>query len=400
MKKSVLLIHRYFLPDTPPYATMLSYIAEHIAKSYAVSVLSAQPSYKNDVAIDQQPSQERVNGYDIARLDLPKEDRSKIRTRLFATVVYLNKVFFHIIKKKPSVVMVSTAPAVLSGYVVSVAAKVVGADFYYHCQDIHPEIARLSGQVKQDFIYKLLQKLDIASCKRANRIIVISTDMKKALVERGVKENKISVIGNFALGTDERQADLVPEVSLSKEHFNILFAGNVGKFQALDRLFELANLCRDEKKIRFYIMGSGTYLKTLKEKVKSSDLNNLIFFPHQPVAVARQVMQEAQLCVVSLNEQIYKYAYPSKTLTYLAEGRPLLGLIEDGSQLSHLIDEEEIGVTFSHQEIAKGKEKIINIMTDKAMYQQCCENAKDFFANHLMKDEILKQWDSLFEGFR
>ena len=42
----VVLIHRYFVPDTPPYAHILKQIADELAGAgYKVTVLSCQPSY-------------------------------------------------------------------------------------------------------------------------------------------------------------------------------------------------------------------------------------------------------------------------------------------------------------------------------------------------------------------
>lgn len=396
MKNNILLIHRYFLPDTPPYATMLSYIAEHIAKNHNVSVLSTQPSYKHDVAIEKQLAKEIRNGYEIQRLNVPKENRTKISTRLIATVVYLAKVFFAILKRKPDIVMVSTAPAVLSGFIVSLAARITKSDFYYHCQDIHPEIAALSGQVKGRFIFKILKYLDVSSCKCAKKIIVISDDMRNSLVERGICSEKIHVIGNFAIGQSANNHDVSKRSYLSTAHFNILFAGNIGRFQALDRLVELAKSCQHEGKIRFTIMGSGTYLESIKQKVASGGLKNVIFLPHQPIDVARSIMREAQLCVVSLNEEIYKYAYPSKTLTYLAESRPLLAIVEEQSQLARIIKSERIGIVINHSEVSKGKDQIIALMKNMSCYVALSENAKDYFSRNLLKEEILKAWSLVF----
>ena len=47
----LLLVHRYFWPDTPPYAVMLRAIAAHwAAAGHRVEVLAGQPSYKPETA--------------------------------------------------------------------------------------------------------------------------------------------------------------------------------------------------------------------------------------------------------------------------------------------------------------------------------------------------------------
>ena len=51
----ILIVYRYFWPDTPPYATMLRDISRWLAEAgHDVEILTAQPSYKPEVGIDHQ----------------------------------------------------------------------------------------------------------------------------------------------------------------------------------------------------------------------------------------------------------------------------------------------------------------------------------------------------------
>lgn len=398
MRKKVLLIHRYFWPDTPPYATMLRYIAGTLARKHEVTVLSSQPSYKSDVAIEEQNTREIMDGFMVRRLKVPKVNRAKIISRLWATWVYLCKVFFYIIKHRPDVVMVSTAPAVLSGFTVQWAARIAGSKFYYHCQDIHPEIAYLSGQIKFGLLYKLLRKMDSMSCNAADKVIVISNDMRSSLVKRCVTEKKIHVISNFALESG-LEGDLEKDVSpinLGENCFNILFAGNIGRFQSLGSVLDLAAEFRHNNQIHFYFMGTGVYLNEMKRRVKGEGLKNVFFIPHQPIAIARALMQQAKLCIVSLNKDIYKYAYPSKTLTYLAEGRPLLCIIERESELAKIVETNRLGITCGQDNVHELKSAIHNLITNHEMYLEYCQNVEHYFSKNLLIDQILADWDKIF----
>ena len=53
---SALAVHRYYWPDTPPYASMLRTIAaEWTGAGHPVDVLTSQPSYKPEANIAQRP---------------------------------------------------------------------------------------------------------------------------------------------------------------------------------------------------------------------------------------------------------------------------------------------------------------------------------------------------------
>ena len=67
----ILLVHRYFLPDTPPYASILYEIAKHLAKQgHEVEVLTSFPSYKSKQTLISAASLEEVDGVKIRRVRL------------------------------------------------------------------------------------------------------------------------------------------------------------------------------------------------------------------------------------------------------------------------------------------------------------------------------------------
>ncbi len=82
------------------------------------------------------------------------------------------------------VVMCSTVPPVLLGMATSLAARRRGARFVYHCMDVHPEIGELSGDFALPGLARVLARIDLATCRRAALIVVLSQDMRSALLRR------------------------------------------------------------------------------------------------------------------------------------------------------------------------------------------------------------------------
>ena len=70
----VLAIHRFYSPDTPPYASILRAIVyQWVKDGHEVNVLSSQPSYKAGIQNIKQASREIVDGAEVIRLNLPSE---------------------------------------------------------------------------------------------------------------------------------------------------------------------------------------------------------------------------------------------------------------------------------------------------------------------------------------
>src|SRR6478752_1960155 len=93
----LLLIHRYFWPDTPPYAHMLRRIAAALATEHEVTVLSTQPSYKPEVEMASQPRDERLDGFSVRRIRLMRETSRGSLVRGLNALLFALRVFAHVL---------------------------------------------------------------------------------------------------------------------------------------------------------------------------------------------------------------------------------------------------------------------------------------------------------------
>jgi glycosyltransferase involved in cell wall biosynthesis len=167
--------------------------------------------------------------------------------------------------------------------------------------------------------------------------------MAKTLRARpGGEQLRLAIINNFNLPDDDAPATSALPVDMNPDGLNVLFAGNVGRFQGLDVVVDAMTLLKERADIRFVIMGDGAAKSDLQRRVAQTGAN-IEFVPHQPVAVAKAVMAAACLGFVSLMPEVIRYAYPSKTMTYLSQGCPLLVAVEEGSELARSVVADDTG---------------------------------------------------------
>ncbi len=336
----VLAIHRYFWPDTPPYASLLRRITAHwAAAGVRVEVLTSQPSYKPEVAVARQPRVQRVDGVTVHRLPMVPDRGARFRKPRnlvrFSVLVLLRV----LVARRYDVVMCSTAPPVVLAWCASLAARVRGARFVYHCMDLHPEIGRLSGEFAHPLVYRLLLRLDLATCRRAAAVVVLSEDMRAALLARDpALAGSVLVINNFDIPSydtdDPEGADAQPDPDL----LTVAFTGNVGRYQGLETITE-AVLGDDPllAGVRLVFMGEGAAKPALERIVAAAPADRrerVRLLPHGTTSQARTVMRGADLGLVSLVPGVIAFAYPSKTASYLSEGLPVLAAVEPDSALA------------------------------------------------------------------
>ena len=358
-KTKILLTHRFFYPDSPTYA----YILEDMRKmlllaGYHVEVLSTQPSYKES---DRQKKttliEKTKDGSIIYRIPMFTIFSKQINKILNYFWFPLAAFIFQLFSKRYDIVTVATTPPVLYAFAVALVCKLRNRKLIYHVMDIHPEIGKLSGEFKNKYIYNILTWMDNFTCKTASSIIVLSMDMKNTLVNRNhTFEKKIKIINNYDISTNELQK---PEAYFkNNSKIKVVFAGNIGRFQNLESFIQALQQYGTLQNFELIFVGEGSALNHLK-KISKTMHETIKFIPHQSITVARQIISEADMAIVSLETEIIKYAYPSKTMTYLAEGTPILVCVDD-SELSHFIAKNKIGVTVTPSDLYK----IHQIFTD------------------------------------
>lgn len=395
----ILLVHRYFWPDTPPYASMLRAIGKKLVdEGHEVSILSTQPSYKKNISIKKQAAVEKIDGMKVYRFSLFREHGRHVIFRLINIASFTIGVFcFSLIKGRFNIIMVSTFPPVILGFTAAMAAKITGASFFYHCMDIHPEIGRISGEFKNPIIYNFLRRIDNITCSAAKRIVVLSEDMKKSLMNRpNYRQNNIHIINNFSLPDYNEPAPFSFNAFKSKGKFRIIFTGNLGRFQGLELFVKAMKKLTHRPMIEMVFVGEGFALDTLREN--SHGINNIHFFPHQPVNIVRKMIADADLGVVSLTAGIYQFAFPSKTMTYLAEGCPLLVLVEPESELAHFVESSNIGIHITPDQPNSIANAIESIYLDEKRKQKMKSTAKKIGEKMFSEVSVLETWTSLVNG--
>jgi len=346
----VLLIHKHFWPDTPPYAAMLKVIAERLdSDGHEVTVLSTQPSYKSNSSNGKRKENFGVKGV-IRRFSLISKFNEKSNNLLNFLYFPLRVFIFILMNRHFDVVSISTTPPVLGGFITALAARFTNTKFIYHCMDIHPEIGRISGEFSNSFVYKIFSKLDSFACKNASKVVVLSEDMAKSLKARGALSQNlanIKIINNFALPSNQ---PIVNKEQLnsnyfksSKEVFRVIFAGNIGRFQGLEDILLATKELGQLDNFELVFLGEGKALKSLKSIAKDIPKNMVTFFPQVSVKHAKELITNADLGIVSLQPGIIKYAYPSKTMTYLEQGCPLLVVLENDSELTKFVINNQLG---------------------------------------------------------
>jgi len=400
----ILLIHRYFWPDTPPYAVILKKIARRLTtEGHDVTVLSTQPAYKPELKNQTLPSVELIDGYRVVRLSLFKMSfmPSAVISALNIVAFCVRVMWFGLFNRGYSVVMTSTSPPVLAGVSARAVAKLSRAKLFYHCMDIHPEIGRLSGEFSNPLIFRLLQSLDDSTCRAAERVLVLSNDMRNAIIKRtGIDRGNIEIVQNFNLN-DPLVVEATCPVEFAKEDgcFRLIFAGNIGRYQGLESIVD-SFMEAAVSNAELVFLGEGKLKAALQTKAAEQGCDRIRFFPHQPIEIANEIIRTADVGIVSLSESVYQYAYPTKVISYLSVACPLMVMIEPESDMANFVSDNQIGICIDIRNTEMLAEGIVKLTSNQQAVDQYKFNATNVYNNYYNEEFVLNRWLELFSGIR
>ncbi len=397
----ILMIHRYFWPDTPPYASMLRvYGTAWVSDGHHVDVFTSQPSYKRKLRNKKRATAETIDGINVHRCTLLDESRGGMALRLTNMVLFLLQLSWFIVKRpRYSVVVMSTVPQVVGAWVASVFSSMKKSRFIYHMQDIHPEGAQITGVLRNSVVGKVLRYMDAQTCHRAHRIVVLSDDMKATLLAREKSlEDKIRVIKNPVVQGFSDRAEIPDDMLKADGVFRVVFAGNIGRWQALDRVVDVGKLLKDTSGIEIVLLGEGASKDALVQRAQTGGNNNIRFFGHQPVNVADKIVKDADLALITLAPGMYKVAFPSKIMTYCLAGVPVLAMIESHSELAKIIAEKEIGYSVEMDDVEALASVIREASKNPVSVSKLGKNAKGFGDVAFDEQMILSTWDKMMDA--
>ncbi len=395
----LLLSHRFFPPGPQPYGAML----RHIAKVAAESGLTTEVLTVIEAGLENAcPSVDaalHAAGVTVKRLRMRPERRGSL-SRMFNALSYVAGLTRSILRSRPRVVMVASFPPALPALAAGLAAKLTGAQLVYHVLDIHPEISapKVRGVLRP--LYRVVIGLaDRINMRLASRFVTLSDDMVATLVARGAPAERIEVINNYALTDID---ELVPrpltedEVDALRRRagFRFIFAGNMGAYQSLDKVAPLIQELTTSLDCEALFIGDGARKAWLMEQFTGQP--RVRFLPFMPFAVLRTFLDASDMGIVSLDEQSWRYAYPSKLLTYLGAGLPVMCLVNPQSVFSRYVTDGQLGVAVDPENVSGARSVLEEAIVGGPLSTEGRSRVRARFASSFDADVLDAAWTELF----
>lgn len=241
---------------------------------------------------------------------------------------------------------VVVSPPLLLGAAAWLLGSIKARPFVFHVQDMQPDAAAGLGMLKQGTLMRALYGLEKFAYSKAARVGGITRSMLNAFRSKGVPDSKLVFFPNGVVLPDPSARPALGAFrarhGFAAGEFLVLYSGNLGMKQGLDILVEAARHLSPN--IRIILCGEGAQRAHLAEMVRRYDLRNVTMLPLQADNQYREMLFDANVCVITQQRGSGGFFFPSKLLTTLAWEKPVLTVADETSDLVHGLREGNFGL--------------------------------------------------------
>lgn len=239
---------------------------------------------------------------------------------------------------KPDVVISSNVPLVSLNLIQSLERS---TPMILWLQDIQSGLASLVLSGWKSLLHRPFAKLEQTAITRADAVVAIADSLRTEAIELGANEHNTVVIENWAPLPD---LPVLPKKNAWSarhgldENFVFLYSGTLGVKHRPELLADLAAAFADDGTVRVVVASEGIGADQLAELAEAQDLKNLVLLPFQDFEDLAPMLAAADVLTVVLEQSAGSASIPSKVLSYLCAGRPVLGSLPIDNSSTALIE--------------------------------------------------------------
>ncbi len=255
---------------------------------------------------------------------------------------------------RPDVVIYSNVP-LLAHWMLTVLAPRTPTVFWH--QDVYSaamakELEGRAGLVGRT-LSRLPERMERQIAKHSRCVVAISEAFSPVYRRWHIEPRRITFIPNWApigeLPTTRRSNAWSAKAGLS-DRFVALYSGTLGLKHDPSVLKALANSLLAIPGACVVVISEGLGRDYLERELRSSHSTNLILLDYQDYSRLPEVLGAADVLLAVLEPDAGGYSVPSKILTYLCAGRPIVALVPADNQAAQTVVRAGAGFVVSDSE--------------------------------------------------
>jgi colanic acid biosynthesis glycosyl transferase WcaI len=266
--------------------------------------------------------------------------------------------------------------------------------YAFHVADLQPDAALELGMLPEGRLTRMLYRLERLAYHRAALVSTLTEAMRQRIVAKGVPPEKVVRSSDWA----DPALFAVPLLGGGamfrrafglEDCFLVVHIGNMGVKQGLEIVLEAAARSADHPALAYLLVGDGAMRQTLEARATERQLSNLRVLPLQRREMFLELLAAADVCLVTQQRTVADIVFPSKVITLLAAGRPVVASVNAKSEVTRVITEAGAGVVVPPEEPEALLEAIGALWQDMVSRQTMGARGRAYARQQWDREQIL-----------
>lgn len=338
----VVVIGINYPPEVAGIAPQTAALCRHLAaRGDDVCMLTAKPHYPAwRVFADHRQSgfvRQTLDGVQVIRLPtyIPARPGSLIRRLLYDGSFALTACLAALLLPRADVyVYVGAQPAAAAA--TAVVARSKGRPWVAKVADLAVNAGAAIGMLPNRAVARRLRAVEYAIYKRADTVLVLTEGFAEELLRHGLSEPKLQIVRDsedltgLAPTTDRR--DTRRRHGLDLDQPLITHIGSIGRKQGLQVAVQAAD--GDQTGACWLFVGDGPERSAIKRAASAGRVRFLPFLSRPQLA---DLLAASDLVLLTQRRGLIESVIPSKLITYMAAGLPVVASVHTDSEAARLI---------------------------------------------------------------
>lgn len=249
------------------------------------------------------------------------------------------------------------SPPLALGLFAWVVTMLKRSRFLFHVQDLQPDAAVGLGMLKRGWLVRGLFALEGLAYAKAFAVSGISEGMMAAFRQKEVSARKRIMLPNWlrkgSMGAPDKSRRSMARARFGVADGAILaaYAGNLGKKQSLEILVEAGDLIskqriKTQSEVAIVIAGDGAARADLEQALAARHFpTGVQLLPLLSDAEYEDLLLAADVALITQAAGTGQFFFPSKLLSVLSAGLPVIAVADADSELATAIRDGEFGAT-------------------------------------------------------
>lgn len=287
---------------------------------------------------------------------------------------------------KFDLIIYSTPPITFSN-VVNHVKKRDKANTYLMLKDIFPQNAvDLEMFNDRGLLYRFFRKKEVDLYNVSDYIGCMSQGNVDFILSHNdfISRDKVELLPNtitplnqeYLNENDKNEIKNKYDIPIHKKV--LVYGGNLGKPQGIDFLIECVKYNEKRENTFFLIIGSGTEYTKVENYIKENDIKNTILYSYMPKADYDKVVKACDIGLVFLDNRFTIPNIPSRILTYMEVGIPIIAATDKNTDLGNIIESCEFGLWSESKNVEDFYFNVDKICSDEELAETMGINGRKY----------------------